>query len=137
MLLLNNGEIESLLDMPSCLDALEVGYRDLLEGGAGYRGRIDFHMPCDYPEGYFRWGHHGGRHEQAGRVRHPDEVGHPNVARRQDGGEALHRAGHVLRAHLSGQHPQRGAPGYHERRDPAAHAGGRLCGARGQVPGAA
>ena len=56
MLLLNNGEIESLLDMPSCLDALEVGYRDLLEGGAGYRGRIDFHMPCDYPEGYFRWG---------------------------------------------------------------------------------
>ena len=56
MLLLNNQEIEGLLDMQTCLDALETGYRDLLEGGAGYRGRIDFHMPCDYPEGYFRWG---------------------------------------------------------------------------------
>ncbi len=56
MLFLNNQDVESLLDMPSCLDALEVGYRDLQRGAAGYRGRIDVFVPCERQDAYYRWG---------------------------------------------------------------------------------
>jgi alanine dehydrogenase len=56
MLFLNNQDVEKVLDTKTCLDALETGYQDLLEGGAAYRGRIDLYAPSDWPEGYFRWG---------------------------------------------------------------------------------
>ena len=56
MLLINNQEVERLLDMKSCLEALEDGYDDLLKGDAVYRPRLDVWMPCDRPDGYYRWG---------------------------------------------------------------------------------
>ena len=56
MLLINNQEVEKLLDMKSCLEALEDGYDDLLKGDAVYRPRLDVWMPCDRPDGYYRWG---------------------------------------------------------------------------------
>ena len=56
MLLINNQEVERLFDMKSCLEALETGYDDLLKGDAVYRPRIDMWMPCERPDGYFRWG---------------------------------------------------------------------------------
>jgi alanine dehydrogenase len=56
MLLINNQEVERLFDMKSCLEALEIGYDDLLKGDAVYRPRIDMWMPCERPDGYFRWG---------------------------------------------------------------------------------
>ncbi|MBI2919248.1 MAG: ornithine cyclodeaminase family protein [Chloroflexi bacterium] len=56
MLFLNNQDVESLLDMPACLDALETGYRDLIKGDAGYRGRIDTFVPCERQDAYYRWG---------------------------------------------------------------------------------
>lgn len=46
MLLINNQEVEKLLDMKSCLEALEDGYDDLLKGDAVYRPRLDVWMPC-------------------------------------------------------------------------------------------
>ncbi len=39
MLLLSNADIERLLDMRSCLEALEAGYRDLVRNDATYRPR--------------------------------------------------------------------------------------------------
>src|SRR6266699_2946964 len=56
MLLINNQEVEKLLDMKSCLEALEDGYDDLLKGDAVFRPRLDLWMPCDRPDGYYRWG---------------------------------------------------------------------------------
>jgi alanine dehydrogenase len=56
MLLLDNRDVEQLLDMKSCLEALEVGYEDLAVGNAVHRPRIDVWAPCDRPDGYFRWG---------------------------------------------------------------------------------
>ena len=56
MLLINNQEVEKLFDMKSCLEALEDGYDDLLKGDAVYRPRLDVWMPCDRPDGYYRWG---------------------------------------------------------------------------------
>ena len=56
MLLINNQEVEKLFTMKDCLAALEDGYDDLLKGDAVYRPRLDLWMPCDRPDGYYRWG---------------------------------------------------------------------------------
>ena len=56
MLLINNHEVEKLFTMKDCLAALEDGYDDLLKGDAVYRPRLDLWMPCDRPDGYYRWG---------------------------------------------------------------------------------
>lgn len=56
MLLINNQEVEKLFNMKDCLEALEVGYDDLLKGDAVYRPRLDVWVPCERPDGYYRWG---------------------------------------------------------------------------------
>lgn len=56
MLLINNREVERLLDMRNCLDALEIAYEDLLRGDAVYRPRLDVWVPCERSDGYYRWG---------------------------------------------------------------------------------
>src|SRR2546423_10356161 len=56
MLLINNQEVEKLFTMKDCLEALEDGYDDLLKGDAVYRPRLDVWVPCDRPDGYYRWG---------------------------------------------------------------------------------
>jgi alanine dehydrogenase len=56
MLLINNQTVEQILDMKGCLEALEIGYRDLSEDRARYRPRIDVFAPNDDPDLMFRWG---------------------------------------------------------------------------------
>ncbi len=56
MLLINNQEVEELMDMKACLDALETGYEDLAVNNAVYRPRLDVWVPCERPDGYYRWG---------------------------------------------------------------------------------
>jgi alanine dehydrogenase len=56
VLLINNQEVEKLFDMKSCIEALETGYDDLLKGDAVYRPRLDVWVPCQRPDGYYRWG---------------------------------------------------------------------------------
>ncbi|HVA23848.1 MAG TPA: ornithine cyclodeaminase family protein [Chloroflexota bacterium] len=60
MLYLSNADVESLLDMPSCLDALRAGYADLARGDAAYIPRIDIYAPTGRPEDYYRWGSMSG-----------------------------------------------------------------------------
>jgi alanine dehydrogenase len=54
MIFLTNEHIQQVLDMPTCLNAMEEAYRELNEGRAGYRPRIDFYVP-EEPH-YYRWG---------------------------------------------------------------------------------
>ncbi len=56
MLLINNETVEKILDMKGCLEALEIGYRDLSEERAVYRPRIDVFAPNDDHGLMFRWG---------------------------------------------------------------------------------
>ncbi len=56
MLLINNQTVEKILDMKGCLEALEIGYRDLSQDRACYRPRIDVFAPNDDPKLMFRWG---------------------------------------------------------------------------------
>ena len=54
MIFLTNEHVQQVLDMPTCLAAMEDAYCELNEGRAGYRPRIDFYVPED-PH-YYRWG---------------------------------------------------------------------------------
>ena len=56
MLLINNQVVEQILDMKGCMEALETGYRDLINERANYRGRYDFFVPNDDPKLMYRWG---------------------------------------------------------------------------------
>lgn len=54
MIFLTNEHVEEVLDMKSCLEAMEAAYRELNEQRAGYRPRVDFYVP-QQPH-YYRWG---------------------------------------------------------------------------------
>jgi alanine dehydrogenase len=56
MLLINNQTVEQILDIKGCMEALETGYRDLINERAVYRGRIDVFVPNDDPKLMYRWG---------------------------------------------------------------------------------
>ena len=56
MLLINNETVAKILDMKGCLEALETGYRDLINERAVYRGRYDLFVPNDDPKLMYRWG---------------------------------------------------------------------------------
>ncbi len=56
MLLINNDDVGRILNMKACIEALEVGYRDLARGDAVHRPRIDVWAPCGDSDRYFRWG---------------------------------------------------------------------------------
>ena len=50
MLFLTNDHIREVLNMKTCIDAMESAYRDLAKHQAGYRPRIDFYVPQLYTE---------------------------------------------------------------------------------------
>ena len=54
MIFLTNEHVREVLDMKTCIDAMEDAYRELNEQRAGYRPRIDFYVP-EEPH-YYRWG---------------------------------------------------------------------------------
>ena len=54
MIFLTNAHIEQVLDMPTCIQAMEEAYQELNQLRAGYRPRIDFYVPQE-PH-YYRWG---------------------------------------------------------------------------------
>src|SRR5216117_293051 len=54
MIFLTNEHIQQVLDMPTCMNAMEEAYVELNEQRAGYRPRIDFYVPQE-PH-YYRWG---------------------------------------------------------------------------------
>jgi ornithine cyclodeaminase/alanine dehydrogenase-like protein (mu-crystallin family) len=54
MIFLTNEHVQRVLDMKTCIDAMEEAYRDLNEQRAGYRPRIDFYVP--HEPHYYRWG---------------------------------------------------------------------------------
>ena len=56
MFLINNDDVSKLLSMKDCLQALDVGYKDLAAGNATHRPRIDVWAPTEEPDSYYRWG---------------------------------------------------------------------------------
>lgn len=56
MLFLNNQDIEQVLTIDMTIEALERSYRDLIEGEAVCRPRIDMRIPTRAPERFYQWG---------------------------------------------------------------------------------
>jgi alanine dehydrogenase len=56
MLFIDNQTVTQILDIKGCMEALETGYRDLIDERAVYRGRIDVFVPNDDPKLMYRWG---------------------------------------------------------------------------------
>ena len=55
-LLISNQDIEQVLDMKTCLDAIEEGIKEYYRGDAVCRPRIDVWAPSGDPQGYYQWG---------------------------------------------------------------------------------
>ncbi|HET9149569.1 MAG TPA: ornithine cyclodeaminase family protein [Alphaproteobacteria bacterium] len=56
MLIINNDDVSKLLTMDDCIRVQEEAFKQLPYGGSIHRPRIDIYMPCDRPDGYYRWG---------------------------------------------------------------------------------
>lgn len=56
MLLLNNDDVKGLLTMEIAMEALERAYRELAEGEAVCRPRIDIRIPTPDPRRVYQWG---------------------------------------------------------------------------------
>jgi alanine dehydrogenase len=56
MLIINNGDVAKILTMKDCIRVQQEAFKKLPFGGAMHRPRIDMYMPCDRPDGYYRWG---------------------------------------------------------------------------------
>lgn len=48
--------VEELLSMSETIEVLEQAFRDLEDGSAMHRPRLDFYAPCEREDGYWRWG---------------------------------------------------------------------------------
>ena len=56
MLLIDNDIVSQLLTMDDCIRVQEEAFRQLPNGGAIHRPRIDMYVPAEREDGYFRWG---------------------------------------------------------------------------------
>ena len=54
--LISNHDVERVLDMNVCLDAIEEGIKEYYRGDATCRPRIDVWAPSGDPRGYYQWG---------------------------------------------------------------------------------
>jgi alanine dehydrogenase len=55
-LLISNQDVEQVLDIRICIDAIEEGIKEYYRGDATCRPRIDVWAPSTAPEGYYQWG---------------------------------------------------------------------------------
>jgi len=55
MLIINNEDVAALLTMADCIRVQQDAFSKIPYGGAIHRPRIDVYMPCDRPDGYYRW----------------------------------------------------------------------------------
>ena len=60
MLYLSNTDVQAVLDMRTCLDALRIGYTDLARGDAAYVPRIDLWCPTGRDDDYYCLGSMAG-----------------------------------------------------------------------------
>ena len=72
MLIINNEDVSKLLTMADCIRVQEEAFKKLPYGGAIHRPRIDMYMPCDDPNGYYRWSTMEGANDAL--HGNPDEV---------------------------------------------------------------
>ena len=76
MLIINNEDVTKLLSMADCIRVQEDAFKKLPYGGAIHRSRIDVYMPCDDPDGYYRWSTMEGANDGYMAIRMKSDVIH-------------------------------------------------------------
>lgn len=66
MLLIDNEVVRRVLSMDECIRVQEEAFRGLITGDSIHRPRIDVYIPCDRPDGYYRWGTMEGGNKSLG-----------------------------------------------------------------------
>ncbi len=56
MLFIHNDVVDQVLEMRDCIHVQEEALKQIAEGTAVARPRIDVYSPCDREDGYWRWG---------------------------------------------------------------------------------
>jgi len=56
MLLIDNLVVHQILEMRDCIEVQEEAFKGLITHDSVHRGRIDLYLPCERPDGYYRWG---------------------------------------------------------------------------------
>lgn len=74
MLFINNEDVEQLLSMSECIDAQEHAFRQIPDGGAIHRPRLDMYVPCEREDGYYRWGTMEGANDGVFAIRMKSDV---------------------------------------------------------------
>ena len=74
MLFIHNDVVEQVLTMEGCIDAMEAAFRQIPNGGAIYRPRLDMYVPCELEDGYFRWGTMEGANDGVFAIRMKSDV---------------------------------------------------------------
>ncbi len=90
MLLLTNRDVEQLLDMKTCLEALEVGYQDMVRNDATYRPRSGVIVASasssdEFPDAHFLFGSMEGACRSIGvfAIRMKSDITYTQNGRRQ------------------------------------------------------
>jgi alanine dehydrogenase len=74
MLIIGNDIVANVLTMKDCIRVQEEAFKKIPTGGAIHRPRIDMYMPCDLPDGYFRWGSMEGANDGYFAIRMKSDV---------------------------------------------------------------
>jgi alanine dehydrogenase len=74
MLIIDNPTVHELLSMAECIDAQEDAFRQIPDGGAIHRPRLDMYAPCERDDGYYRWGTMEGANDGVLAIRMKSDV---------------------------------------------------------------
>lgn len=74
MLIIDNPTVAQVLTMADCIRAQEDAFKKIPTGGAIHRPRIDMYMPCERPDGYYRWGSMEGANDGYFAIRMKSDV---------------------------------------------------------------
>jgi alanine dehydrogenase len=74
MLFIHNDVVAKLLTMKECIEAQEEAFRQIPEGGAIHRPRLDLYAPCERDDGYYRWGTMEGANDGIFAIRMKSDV---------------------------------------------------------------
>lgn len=55
MLIISNEDVQKVLSMKDCIEALDGIFHEQATGDADHRRRMDFFAPCERTDGYYRW----------------------------------------------------------------------------------
>ena len=74
MLFIHNDVVRQIISMKEVIEAQEKAFQQLETGQSMHRPRIDMYIPCERPDGYYRWGSMEGTNDGIFAIRMKSDV---------------------------------------------------------------